>query len=96
MYSHLIIKPHPSKKCWARQIQASTLCVTARAKVPAKGELSSMYLLVVGPSQSSAQLGSALFWLELLGKKARLSSALHAFQKAQLGSDRHILQKKLG
>ena len=37
------------------------------------------YLLVLGPSQSSAR-----FWLELLGKKA------------QLGSARHILQKKLG
>ena len=43
---------------------------------------------------SELKLGSARFWLELLGKK--LGSARHAFQKARLGSARHILQKKLG
>ena len=42
---------------------------------------------------SEPKLGSARFWLELLGKKARLGSARHAFQKARLGSARHILQK---
>ena len=48
------------------------------------------------PKLGSARLGSARFWLELFGKKARLGSARHAFQKARLGSARHILQKKLG
>ena len=46
---------------------------------------------MLGPSRSSARV-----WHELLGKKARLSSACHAFQKAQFGSACHILQKKLG
>ena len=45
---------------------------------------------------SEPKLSLAWFWLELLGKKAWLCSAHHAFQKARLGSARHILQKKLG
>ena len=35
---------------------------------------------------SEPKLGSAWLWLELLGKKAWLSLAHHAFQKALLGS----------
>ena len=49
------------------------------------------YLVVLGPSRSSARLGfGSSFWEKKLG------SARHAFQKARLGSARHILQKKLG
>jgi len=40
---------------------------------------------------SEPKLGSARFWLELLGNKARFGLACHAFQK--LGSARHILEK---
>ena len=42
---------------------------------------------------SEPKLISAQFWLELLGKKAQLDSACQAFQKAQLGLARHMLQK---
>ena len=47
---------------------------------------------------SEPKLGSARFWLELLGEKslAQLGSARLAKPSKKLGSARHILQKKLG